>query len=284
MRFSLGGVALMMLMGMQVAQAVDFCGPDRDMLGGGCKQESASLPPMLAGDRGGFASALPNSSALDLRTCQQIGCDAALQFELDLSFLSLDAPTPNDETKAKLVDVLQLGVLSPGLYAAGQNGYRVLAMSILRGQSGNAYTVGFSWREEYEPSTEIRPDWNFPGELSAAFGDLADSERFVTVSIRPVDGDWLNPKVDLGARISRAQPYRNVVLGFVEADGSVASPAAKGDSLAPPQGTFPAQPWSLRSGIIGGDLDHVGMTTKFHYQTPWVRAIYRASAGLPPEW
>lgn len=265
----------MSLAGAQAARADVFCEPSRDMFGGICRQNLGStVAAVTDGGSGPLQSVLPNSRALSLQACSAIGCDLPLEFTLDLKLLDLPPAALNDPEKATRVDVMQLGVLSHGLVGAWQNGYRVLAMSILHGQGDDAYMVGFSWREEYEPTLPIMLGWNAPGERNSATAVLSASETRITVKIGPVESDWSDLGVDVHAFNGATQENRQVPLIFLNTDGFRIPHAAEYEGFT--------QPWSLRSGVIGGNISKPGMTTQFVYRTSWIRAVQSFVENLPP--
>ncbi|HVJ61955.1 MAG TPA: hypothetical protein VM555_04505 [Tahibacter sp.] len=268
MRQSLFLGVLAALAWAHAAQADEFCDSPRDISGSECRQILASV-----GDTE-RATVLPNFKSLDLRSCAAIECDS-LHFALDLKKLDLDAATPNDPEKATRVDVLELGVLSPALAAAGQNGYRLLGMSILHVQGDDAYTVEFSWREQQGPWLPI-VSGSVPVELNAAVAALSSTETYLTFKIVPVDDDWSDLAVRVSAYNNATGENRDVPLAFLDGDGFSIPGAAGNEGSA-------TQPWLLRSGVIDGDLKRTGMTTDFAYRNRWVRTIEASSLELPPE-
>jgi hypothetical protein len=252
------------LAGAMAANAGDFCedDPERpDWNGAGCPQKRSSLPPEI--DNSGVPidrkPARPNYSTLDLRRYYPTGYDLQpIAFTLELDKLNLQAPATGERETA-YVEVLKLGLLSHELVKVGQNGYRVLTMSIVREARSATYLLDFSWTDDYEPSMPIGMNWTVPVELNSAVAVLWASEKSVDVTLSPVD-DWSRINVEIDS-YQRPEPY-DVPLIFEQGhDFRMPSLAQAGFT----------QPWTLTSGIVAGDLKRIGMTTNYLFRSPDIR-------------
>jgi hypothetical protein len=255
------------LAGAMAANASGFCDDDADRpewTGAGCPQARSSLPPASessGGLRPDRKPALPNYSSLDLRPYYSTGYDLEpVTFTLELGNLKLLPAADNGSLGTRRARVLEFGLLSHELRKTGENGYRVLAMSVVRESGSATYSLDFSWIDDYALDLPTNVSWSPPSEQNAAVAQLSTSETSIVVTLAPVGTDWSH----LGIRVKsyqRAWPH-DVPLVF-DHGNDFEMPALAQSGFT--------QPWALTSGIISGDLVYSGMTTSYLFTSPYIR-------------
>ena len=255
----------MLLVGTSIASAYEFC-DIKSSYGGGlvCPQSRPSLPGEMSGN-GQRPDPLPNYSDLDL---EQYGSTfTRLRFDLDIKQIDLLPPTENARLPYKRVDVMKFGVKSDSFLLGDPSLYRVLVMTLVRAYGSDWYTLEFSWRD---PSAATPDVSNPTGEVNAALVQLVPAEKTITVQVEPLngDGDWSNLGIlvwassnDLNAPSAGDATRHAVQLVYDK-------PEPFGMPDRPATLSF-VRPADLRSGIVGGDLYRVGMTTNFMYYLPF---------------
>ena len=240
-----------------------FCDDDPNLswAGSACPNSRSSLPPQTDDGLVGVGNPQANASELDLRPFYKRGTSVKpLEFDLSLSQLQLSSDGADAALSPPRVEVMRLALMSHALALRGLNGYRVLVLSAVRHARSDTYTLEFSWREEFEPNSAINPNWGLePGELNFAVGKLRADESGAHVVIRPVEENWANFSIE----VTSLDQFRDVPLVYDNAAGFTLPPAASRGFT---------QPWSLTAGIIGGDLQTVGMTSRFLFTSPYLRA------------
>jgi hypothetical protein len=263
----------MVLAGAQVAHAQEQCDARfDDWLGGAvqCHMLRSSLPLEstggVAGQRG---YALPNYSEIDLLQGYSQGQMTFLRFDLDAELLDLKPPTSVTRTEYTRMELVELGLFSHTLMMEDPGSYRVLVVSMERRYGSTGYQLKFSWRDPSMASANGSSGANPIGEVNFATADLLPLERKVTVHIEPSDGDWSSLQITAWGEGESDGAGLSTVIGQRWLDLAYDKP----QSFGMPPSTFGlalTQPTDLRAGIIGGDLQSVGMTAGFLFYLPLI--------------